>query len=326
MSDTKNDNVFGDEDFQFKLLLALFAVTAAALLLRPPLYTFTQHVFGADVEVAQYPALPQQPAATLGAYGAMRGPQPFPAIWQRPDNPALAMVDLSQQLFDLLNGERKSAGLQQLHRDSQLDLIAYRHSKDMYQRGYFDHVSPDGFGPAYRVAMQHRSFFGLPRENVAVIGNTSKDYTALATEFNTGWMNSPGHRRNMLHKPAKVAGIGCFEGTGDKGLNMRYCTQLIAELTAYTTTDIEYEYAQDATLRLTLTDLAQGGERVLALQEKVAGVFHSDTKLQSSGDRYQGDFYILGPANTYQVMLKLQDPNNALRYSVVPGPIISKLN
>ena len=327
MNDKLNNSALSAEDFQFKLLMVLFIVTIGVFLLRPPMVSFFHHVFGGEAKrIEQYTSQPQKSAQALKAYQNLQGPQNFPNNWQKSINIATNMASLSDEVFDLLNAERTAAGMQILGRDPQLDVIAYRHSKDMYERKYFDHISPDGHGPGYRVAMQHRRFFGLTRENVAMIVNTSMDYSYLAKQFNSNLMNSPGHRKNILHKPANIGGVGCYEGPGDKGLVVRHCTQLIAELVANMSKDVSYEYSQNTKLSMIISNISHGGDHKLSLNQRVSGLSFSDADIQSSGSAYQVDFEVKGPADSYQIVLKLQDTNNKLRYAVYPGPIISKLN
>ena len=78
--------------------------------------------------------------------------------------------------------------------------MARAHSADMATKGYFDHTSPDGRSPFDR--MRAAGYRGnLMGENIA-----AGQRTAAAVE--TAWMNSPGHRANILNCGYKVIGIG----------------------------------------------------------------------------------------------------------------------
>ncbi|MGV9632530.1 CAP domain-containing protein, partial [Streptomyces sp. NPDC003487] len=83
---------------------------------------------------------------------------------------------------------------------------AQAHSDDMAARDYFDHVSPDGTDPGKRItAAGYRwSTYG---ENIAKGQQT-------ADSVMTSWMNSPGHRANILNCSFKNIGIGIHDGSG----------------------------------------------------------------------------------------------------------------
>ena len=94
-----------------------------------------------------------------------------------------------------------------LERDPRLRELARQHSQAMYEQGVLGHELPGGDGPGERVAREHRTLFGLISENVAYQYNWPRDAT-LAERFLDGWMNSPGHRRNLLAS-YRVLEVGC---------------------------------------------------------------------------------------------------------------------
>jgi uncharacterized protein YkwD len=116
--------------------------------------------------------------------------------------------DLEAEMLTLLNQERAKAGLQPLAPDPEMREVARRHSVDMFQRGYFAHVTPEG-----------RSPFDRMRE-AGVQFRTAGENLALAptlTISHNGLMNSPGHRANILYKDFGRVGIGIMDG-GLRGL------------------------------------------------------------------------------------------------------------
>jgi uncharacterized protein YkwD len=117
-------------------------------------------------------------------------------------------ADLEARMLELVNEERTKAGLQTLVADTALTTVARAHSKDMFARGYFAHVSPEGTTPADRVRAAGINFL-ITGENLA-LGPTLKI-------CHTGLMNSPGHRANILHKSYGRVGIGILDG-GLRGL------------------------------------------------------------------------------------------------------------
>jgi uncharacterized protein YkwD len=112
----------------------------------------------------------------------------------------------------LLNKERAKAGMGKLRSNTKLRRAARSHSTDMVSRGYFDHSGPAGDTLLTRVDDVHyikatASYFLA--ENIAW-GSGS---LATPAEIVKAWMNSPGHRANILTARFKEAGIGIALGT-----------------------------------------------------------------------------------------------------------------
>lgn len=116
--------------------------------------------------------------------------------------------DLEAQMLDLLNQERAEAGLPPLAPDPELTEVARRHSADMFARGYFAHVSPDGLDPFDRITAAGISYRAAG-ENLALAPTLSIAHTGL--------MNSPTHRDNVLRPAFGRVGIGIMDG-GARGL------------------------------------------------------------------------------------------------------------
>ncbi len=116
--------------------------------------------------------------------------------------------DLEAQMLDLVNAERAAAGLGPVAPDPELTEVARAHSADMFARGYFAHVSPDGLDPFDRMKRSGVSF------------RTAGENLALAPTVriaHTGLMNSPGHRANILRPAFGRLGIGIVDG-GYRGI------------------------------------------------------------------------------------------------------------
>tara|TARA_B100001093_G_scaffold336475_1_gene321319 strand:+ start:983 stop:1519 length:537 start_codon:yes stop_codon:yes gene_type:complete len=97
-----------------------------------------------------------------------------------------------------------------------LDCAARRHSLDMAQRGFFDHVNPDGDAPDARILVTGYQ----PRamgENIAAGAMTADDVVE-------GWMNSDGHCRNIMDGSFQQLGVG-YIFDADVQYN-RYWTQV----------------------------------------------------------------------------------------------------
>lgn len=110
------------------------------------------------------------------------------------------------QVVALVNKERAAAGCGPLAEDSLLDKSAQAHSADMAVRDFFDHTNPDGADPGQRItAAGYRwSTYG---ENIAMGQQTPEAVME-------SWMNSPGHRANILNCSFKDIGVGVHEGPG----------------------------------------------------------------------------------------------------------------
>jgi uncharacterized protein YkwD len=116
--------------------------------------------------------------------------------------------DLEAQMLELVNEERAAAGLRPLAPDPELTEVARTHSADMFARGYFAHVSPDGLDPFDRMTRAGVTF------------RTAGENLALAPTVrvaHTGLMNSPGHRANILRPAFGRLGVGIVDG-GYRGI------------------------------------------------------------------------------------------------------------
>lgn len=107
------------------------------------------------------------------------------------------------QMFLLVNKERKTLGLSPLVFDSQLADVARAYAEDMLKRGYFSHYSKEGLSPFDRMAKRD-IVFSFAGENLALAPNVE-----LAMQ---GLMQSPGHRANILSVNFHKIGIGVIDG------------------------------------------------------------------------------------------------------------------
>ncbi|GAA0683001.1 hypothetical protein GCM10010193_41000 [Kitasatospora atroaurantiaca] len=128
-------------------------------------------------------------------------PTPTPSV-SRSATPSTT----AQQVLDLVNTERARAGCAAVRSNSKLQAAAQGHSDDMAARNFFDHTNPDGEGPQPRIEAQgyRWSTWG---ENIA---RGQRDATAVMTS----WMNSPGHKANILNCAFTELGVGVHQGTG----------------------------------------------------------------------------------------------------------------
>ena len=138
-----------------------------------------------------------------------------------------------QRILELVNEERSKAGLDSLSIDSQLDQAANLHTDEMVQAGYISHQLPGEpwlddriKATGYKLAEPTDSIPYPGNENVGSLRSsttdTSDESIASLSEFVMspekafdGWMNSPGHRANILNPDYTHIGIGY--GSSDDG-------------------------------------------------------------------------------------------------------------
>ena len=119
-----------------------------------------------------------------------------------------------RQLVSLTNQSRAAAGLRALKVDSTLTSIARWRSKDMITRDYFSHNIPPGGYNVFHVLDQKRYCYAIAGENIG--WNNYPDDVATGVVHNS-FMQSPGHRSNILDKRWDVIGVGAYKGpTGKK--------------------------------------------------------------------------------------------------------------
>lgn len=121
-----------------------------------------------------------------------------------------------RRVWELTNEERKKQGVAPLDWNEELAKTARAHSRDMVERGFFSHNNPDGETPFDRMlsaGIKYRS----AAENIAA-GQATPE---LAVKE---WMNSEGHRKNILNPKLREMGVGIARG-GTYGI---YWTQNFA--------------------------------------------------------------------------------------------------
>lgn len=157
-------------------------------------------------ETALSPAMGE---AGFGWAPAKDGLWIFLAIFVQPqhDSTEDEVAALERKTFDAVNRKRVQHGHPPLAWNARLADVARAHSADMARRDYFDHVDPEGRHPSDRVVAA-----GLPfsyvAENIARNHNMPDPVAAAVN----GWMESPGHRANILGAPYVESGLGIAQG------------------------------------------------------------------------------------------------------------------
>jgi len=144
------------------------------------------------------------------------------------DMPSININELENQIHVLVNAERTSQGLQPLQYDTQLADIAREHSKDMAVNNYFSHTNLEGQGPTERAKAAgydcYKNYGSYYTDGIAenIMQNwlyssktiepipkyNWKTQSEIASSTVEGWMNSPGHRSNILNSNYDKEGIG----------------------------------------------------------------------------------------------------------------------
>ncbi|MET9062257.1 CAP domain-containing protein [Streptomyces antibioticus] len=151
--------------------------------------------------------------AALGRAADRRGDIYWTAVWASPFT-ADGLARTAADVVTLTNRERAAAGLRPLTADARLTAAAQAHCADMVARRFYSHTSPEGGQPWDRAAAA-----GSP---LRTVGENIACGQRTAAEVVEGWMNSPGHRANILKPAFTHIGAG-FAGGGPSGT---YWTQL----------------------------------------------------------------------------------------------------
>jgi uncharacterized YkwD family protein len=127
-----------------------------------------------------------------------------PAPSQKANNEA-GLKAYEQQVVDLTNKERAKYGLPPLKVDLALSKVAREKSRDMAVNHYFSHNSPT-YGSPFDMMRKFGISYTAAGENIAKGQRTPQEVVAA-------WMNSAGHRANILNKNYTHIGVG-FEENG----------------------------------------------------------------------------------------------------------------
>ncbi|MFB6441387.1 CAP domain-containing protein [Streptomyces sp. NPDC056411] len=144
---------------------------------------------------------PSHRASSPAARPSSAPPRTSAAPSKTPD----AESSAESQVLTLVNQERAQVGCSPVTADKELADLAGQFSDDMAARGFFDHTDPDGRSPWDRARAAGISDLG--GENIA-------RGQANAQSVMDSWMNSPGHRANILNCEYKTLGVGVHLGPG----------------------------------------------------------------------------------------------------------------
>ncbi|MDK2880138.1 MAG: hypothetical protein PWR06_2854 [Thermoanaerobacteraceae bacterium] len=144
------------------------------------------------------PPAPQPPKVTPPSDSGSKKPV------EAPKQPSIKELTADEQkMLDLVNAERKKAGVEPLKIDMRLVEISRKKSQDMIDKHYFGHTSPT-YGTPFDALKANGVSFRYAGENLAGAPNVEEAHKAL--------MASPGHRANILNPNYNYIGIGIVDG------------------------------------------------------------------------------------------------------------------
>lgn len=158
-----------------------------------PQETPTEQEQPAETETPAPPAQPEQPTQ--------------PETPAQPEQPAqqepIGVSAYEREVIRLVNAERAKYGLAALTEDAALTRTARMKSQDMHDRGYFDHNSPT-YGTPFQLMKSQGITYRTAGENIAMGYRTPEAVV-------NAWMNSSGHRANILNASYTKIGVGYVE-------------------------------------------------------------------------------------------------------------------
>lgn len=180
------------------LVLSCFAVSAEPM--PEPMFTPLGPVW--------QPQPVSQPAPPPPQWAPANPPSTAPA-------PAPKQVNAVQEIISLINVERSRQGLSPLTQDRRLTAAAEGHSREMAQTENFSHTGarPGRARPADRVEAEGYNWASVS-ENIYMMQGMPE--SQLASTCVTAWMNSPGHRRNILDANVRNVGVAVVKNSRGK--------------------------------------------------------------------------------------------------------------
>lgn len=125
-------------------------------------------------------------------------PAPTPTAQPGPVTPVMSAQQ--QSVIDLINAQRQTRGLAALRVNTKLNQAAVNHSLDMARNNFMSHSGSNGSTLGQRVTASGYAW-GFVAENVAAGYDTPEEVVAA-------WMESSGHRANILSASATEVGVG----------------------------------------------------------------------------------------------------------------------
>ncbi|OHD54199.1 MAG: hypothetical protein A2Y33_12910 [Spirochaetes bacterium GWF1_51_8] len=134
---------------------------------------------------------------------------------------------IEEKVFEIVNMEREDAGLEPYEYHDILAELALYHSENMIEFDFFSHTDNKGMSPGQRKNKLFPEIIGGIGENIAYNYGASED--EIAENLMTQWMNSPGHKANILSTKYSHIGVGVAAVDKD-GFTYYYATQNFGDL------------------------------------------------------------------------------------------------
>ena len=139
-----------------------------------------------------------------------QAPSPTPSPGSQPASPSPAQspatAEMEEQIVQRINEIRQQQGLESLRINSKLAEVARNYSRKMAEENFFSHDSPEGDRVGERV-QNVGIFYLLVGENLFKSTNIPQPVSNAVQ----GWMDSPGHRENILRSEYRETGVGVWQ-------------------------------------------------------------------------------------------------------------------
>lgn len=230
-------------------------------------------------------------------------------------------AEVGRMVFDLTNGARTEQGRATLTRDSTLSRIACWHNQDMLVHEYLGHEDADGRSSGERVAREHRRLIGSAGENVFERSGISASGGAIeadewAATIVESWMNSEGHRANILRRKFTHLGA-CVTHTQSEGR----ATQMFAAVWAYLDAPMPWSVPAADSLSVDVTPIKAAGSPAeyafVPVGEPLSEAFSREGRSRA----FEGTLHFPEVPGTYGSRFLF--PEGQGRYTVLSGPRVS---
>jgi len=128
---------------------------------------------------------------------------------------------IAKLIFQSTNKIRSQRGVSTLFWDHVLAEVAFRHSRDMCLNNFFDHINLRGEDCMDRVLNFTKKKYFLVGENIFKVDTNYDlirsfgDLRKVVDNLMKGWMDSPGHRKNILCSDFRFLGVGVYATEDD---------------------------------------------------------------------------------------------------------------
>ncbi len=198
-----------------------------------------------------------------------------------------SIAEIEKAIFKFTNKERTERGLKALKFNQELTELAKIHNKNMNDYEFFDHEDQNGM----KIGERREEFFpeilGGIGENIAF--NKGYEIEGTAKRLVKQWMNSPGHRENILRKEFTQLGVGVLASE-----NKIYGTQVFGSLVAKMLTPIPKKLELGIEKEFTFEFLGEFEKRDITIfvqfPDKNAAFYVSKTQYYTGVGSYKAEW------------------------------------